>query len=147
MIAQLLFAVLSIGTLGLAASQFLRVYRNIQLGKAQKLSGDSAQRWKNVLLIALGQQKMFARPISAIMHLFVYLAFLITQIELIEIFIDGFTGNHRFFFHHGNDFVKGFYNFMIGFGGYFCVFVAPQFAASASFPQSRDERLADNGCQ
>jgi heterodisulfide reductase subunit C len=113
MIAQLLFAVLSIGTLGLAASQFLRVYRNIQLGKAQKLSGDSAQRWKNVLLIALGQQKMFARPISAIMHLFVYLAFLITQIELIEIFIDGFTGNHRFFFHHGNDFVKGFYNFMI----------------------------------
>ena len=55
------------------------------------------KRWKNVLLIAFGQKKMFKNLLPAIFHLFIYVAFLMTQIELIEIVIDGVTGHHRIF--------------------------------------------------
>jgi heterodisulfide reductase subunit C len=54
-----------------------------------------------MLLVAFGQKKMFNRPIPAILHFIFYVAFIITQIELIEVFIDGFTGSHRFFYHAG----------------------------------------------
>ncbi len=68
---------------------------NIKMGKDEKINSDLSFRIKNVLLIAFGQKKMFKRPVAALLHLAVYGSFLITQIELIEIFIDGFTGNHR----------------------------------------------------
>lgn len=74
-----------------------------------KVEGDEGQRWKNVFLIAFGQKKMFKRWIPALMHLFIYVAFLFTQIELIEIFIDGIFGVHRFFAHY----LGGFYTFII----------------------------------
>lgn len=76
---------------------------NIKMGKDEEINTDFAFRMKNMLLIAFGQKKMFKRPIAALLHLAVYGAFLITQIELIEIFIDGFTGKHRAlwsFMHH-----------------------------------------------
>jgi heterodisulfide reductase subunit C len=62
-------------------------------------------------MIALGQKKMFARPISAILHFALYLAFIITQIELLEIIIDGVFGTHRFF----KPSLGGFYTFLISF--------------------------------
>ena len=70
-----------------------------------------------MLLVAFGQKKMFKRPVAAFLHLFIYLAFVITQIELIEILIDGFSGQHRFFWKMigGSGILAGFYTFIISF--------------------------------
>ena len=89
----------------------MRIRRNILLGQDEKIGGDTGQRWRNVLLVAFGQQKMFKRWIPAVFHFFIYAAFLLTQIELIEIFIDGAAGRHRFF----RPALGGFYTFLIGF--------------------------------
>lgn len=97
--------------MGYAALQFLKIRRNIKLGKDESISGNSAERWRNVLLIALGQKKMFSRMIPAVLHLFIYVAFVITQVELLEIFVDGITGQHRVFW----PILGGFYTFVISF--------------------------------
>lgn len=111
MIQQILFLIVAGLALGYAARQFLRVRRNILLGQDEEIRGDVSERWRNVLLVAFGQKKMFKRWIPAIFHFFIYAAFLITQIELIEIFIDGIFGVHRFF----ADTLGGFYTFVISF--------------------------------
>lgn len=97
MIQQIIFALVALAAFFIGGRQFLKVRRNIMLGKATDLADDPGTRWKNVFLIAFGQKKMFKRWIPALFHLFIYVAFLFTQIELIEIFIDGFFGQHRFF--------------------------------------------------
>ncbi len=97
MIQPLIFALVTIAAFGIAARQYLQVWRNIHLGKTQTINDHKGKRWRNVLLIAFGQKKMFKKPIPALLHLFIYTAFLVTQIELIEILIDGFSGQHRFF--------------------------------------------------
>jgi heterodisulfide reductase subunit C len=97
MIQIILFSLVTIITFYFAWRNYGRIIRNIKLGKSEHIGGHAAQRWRNVLLIAFGQQKMFTRPISGLFHLFIYVAFLLTQIELIEIFVDGFTGSHRAF--------------------------------------------------
>ncbi|MEP6648078.1 MAG: Fe-S oxidoreductase, partial [Saprospiraceae bacterium] len=104
------FAIITIFVFYTAGKQFYRVYQNIHLGKPESISGNEGKRWKNVLLIAFGQQKMFKKLIPAVLHFFIYTAFLLTQIELIEIFVDGFFGVHRFFAHY----LGGFYTFIIG---------------------------------
>ncbi len=73
------------------------------LGKSEDLSGDSSERLKNMLLIAFGQKKMFKNITPAVLHLLIYVGFVITQIELIEVFIDGLTGSHRIVFHAVKD--------------------------------------------
>lgn len=88
---------------------FSRVRRNILLGKDEPTMGDTATRWRNVLLVALGQQKMFKNWIPAVLHLFIYVAFVVTQVELLEIFVDGIFGTHRFF----APFLGGLYTFII----------------------------------
>lgn len=97
MIQQIIFAIAVIGAFGFAFNKYFQIYRNIRLGSDYIVSGSEAARWKNMLLIAFGQKKMFKRIVPALMHLAIYLAFLITQIELLEIFWDGFFGEHRFF--------------------------------------------------
>lgn len=111
MIQQVLFVLIAGASLGYAAMQFLKIRRNINLGKDESISGNSAERWRNVLLVALGQKKMFSRMIPAVLHLFIYVAFVITQVELIEIFVDGITGQHRVFWPP----LGGFYTFVISF--------------------------------
>lgn len=96
-IQQLVFILLTIVVFYFAFRQFKAVYQNIFLGKPEDIDGDTAQRWKNTFLVAFGQKKMFKNWIPAIFHLFIYVAFLFTQIELIEILIDGFSGRHRLF--------------------------------------------------
>lgn len=96
---QIIFAIVTIAAFGFAAKQFLKIRRNIFLGKDKEISDQAGERWKNVLLIAFGQKKMFKRWIPAVLHLFIYVAFLFTQIELVEILVDGFFGTHRFFAH------------------------------------------------
>ena len=88
---------------------FRRIWQNIQLGKPEKIGGNVAQRWGNVLLVALGQKKMFKNLLPAVLHLFIYVAFVITQVELLEIFVDGIFGTHRFF----APYLGGFYTFAI----------------------------------
>lgn len=96
-ISIIFFSIITLAVFNKAGRAFYRIWKNIMLGKPEKISGDEGQRWKNVFLVAFGQKKMFKRIVPAIMHFFIYAAFLLTQIELIEIFIDGFFGTHRFF--------------------------------------------------
>lgn len=94
---QVLF-VLLLGVVAYFASKgFLRIRRNILLGKEEVINDQKAIRLNNVLLIAFGQKKMFERWVPAIFHFFIYVAFLFTQIELIEIIFDGILGTHRLF--------------------------------------------------
>ncbi len=86
----------------LAAGYFIfvrvdRIRKNILLGKPQKLSGDRKQRFKTMLLVAFGQGKMFQKPIPALLHLMVYVGFLVINIEVLEFVIDGLAGTHRIF--------------------------------------------------
>ena len=97
MLQQILFVLIAIAAFGYAGKQYMKIRRNILLGQDEDYPRDSGQSWKNMLLIAFGQKKMFKRWIPAMFHLFIYVAFLFTQIELIEILIDGVFGTHRFF--------------------------------------------------
>lgn len=94
---------------------FRNVYRNIMLGRPADYTDHAGERWKTMLLVALGQKKMFKRPIAALLHLVIYVSFVITQVELIEIFIDGIFGTHRFIFHAWEHipFLRGLYVFAI----------------------------------
>ena len=111
MLQPIIFTLVTIAAFYFAGRQFMKIRRNILLGKDEEVPGESGERWRNVLLIAFGQQKMFKRFIPAIFHLFIYVAFLFTQIELIEILLDGFTGQHRMF----APMLGGFYTFLISF--------------------------------
>lgn len=95
MLPQILFSLITFVAFGYAYKQYNRIWKNIHLGKEITITGDKSQRWKNVVLIALGQKKMFKKWIPGIFHFFIYAAFIITQIELVEIFVDGFFGTHR----------------------------------------------------
>ena len=108
MIAQILFVILLGVTTYFAFKRFQFVRRNILLGRDVTPEGDSSQRWTTMARVALGQGKMFTRPIAAIMHLIIYAGFIIINIELLEIVLDGLTGHHRMF-----AFLGGFYNFLI----------------------------------
>jgi len=109
MIAQITFAILLLTAIFFAWKRFQFVSRNIQLGKDVTLDGDSTARWKTMALVALGQKKMFTRPLAAIMHLFIYVGFVIINIEVLEILIDGVAGSHRIFSGLGS-----LYNVLIG---------------------------------
>ncbi len=74
-----------------------KIKRNILLGKTFEPKGEAGLRWKQVLLIAFGQKKMFDRPIPAFLHLFVYVGFILINIEILEIVVDGLFGTHRVF--------------------------------------------------
>jgi heterodisulfide reductase subunit C len=107
----ILFAILLSAGLGFFAYNAWKVRYNILLGQDLDRSDRKGERIKTMLLVAFGQKKMFTRPIPALLHLALYVAFVITQIELIEIAIDGLSGNHRFFYFK----LDGFYTFMISF--------------------------------
>ncbi len=73
------------------------IQRTILLGKSDRIFENKAERWKRVFLLALGQKKMFKNPIVALLHLVIYAGFIIINIEVLEIVIDGITGKHRIF--------------------------------------------------
>jgi len=108
---NIIFAIVLIVGVGFFAKNVKKIIRNIKLGQDVNRTDNAAARWKNMALIALGQKKMFTRPIPAILHFALYAAFIITQIELLEIIIDGFFGTHRFF----KESLGGFYTFLISF--------------------------------
>ena len=85
------------------------IKRNIQLGKDLDLAGHSSLRFKNMLLVAFGQQKMFKKVIPAFLHLLIYVGFLVINIEVLEFVLDGILGTHRLF----APYLGGFYNVLM----------------------------------
>lgn len=110
-IPNIIFALLLIVGVGFFVKNAKQIYRNIKLGQAVNRTDNPKERFRNMLLVAFGQKKMFKRPVPALLHLAIYVAFMITQIELIEILIDGIFGTHRVF----KPSLGGFYTFIISF--------------------------------
>jgi len=106
---NLLFSVLLIGGVGIFIRNIKRIRRNINLGNEIPLEKNSNLRWKKMLLVAFGQSKMLDRPVVGILHLVVYVGFILINIELLEIILDGITGSHRIL----APFLGSFYNFLI----------------------------------
>jgi heterodisulfide reductase subunit C len=94
---NIFFAILLLLGIGFFTINIKKIIRNIKLGQPINRSDNSKERWKNMAMIALGQSKMVKRPVAGILHLFVYLGFIIINIELLEIIIDGIFGTHRAF--------------------------------------------------
>lgn len=113
-ISNIIFLLLLLAGGGLFFFNAKKIRRNILLGKDLDRTDRQPERWTIMTLVALGQKKMFSRPIPALLHLFVYVGFIIINIEVLEMFIDGAFGTHRFlsFLNFGS---FHFYNFLIGF--------------------------------
>jgi heterodisulfide reductase subunit C len=110
-LSNIIFAVTLIIGVGFFVKNVKKIIRNIKLGQDVNRTDNVSARWKNMALIAFGQKKMFTRPIPALLHFTLYAAFIITQIELLEIIVDGLFGTHRFF----KTGLGGFYTFLISF--------------------------------
>lgn len=91
-----IFLILLIVGFGLFFKSLKEIYRNIKLGKEINRTDRKAERWAIMTRVALGQSKMVKRPIAGVLHIFVYVGFVIINIELLEIIIDGIFGTHRF---------------------------------------------------
>ena len=91
------FAVIFFGLVGLFVRNIRRIIRNIKLGTAVSRSDQPKKRWLHMAKIALGQSKMVRKPISGLLHVVVYIGFVVINIELLEIVVDGFLGTHRIF--------------------------------------------------
>jgi len=96
-IANIVFIVLLLLAGALFSKNVWRIVRNIRLGRALKRNDQPAKRWKLMAKVALGQSKMVVRPVAGLMHLFVYVGFVIINVEILEIVLDGIFGTHRMF--------------------------------------------------
>ena len=105
---NIIFAVLLVLGIGFFARNIRKLKRNIALGRDSHRDDRSSDRWKNMIRVALGQGKMVSRPIAGILHILVYVGFVIINIEVLEIIIDGLLGTHRVFAVAGP-----FYDFLI----------------------------------
>jgi heterodisulfide reductase subunit C len=106
---NIIFAIALLFGIGFFIRNIRKISRNIKLGKSVDASDNKSQRWKNMAKIALGQTKMVVRPIAGLMHIIVYVGFIIINIEVLEIIIDGLLGTHRVFASLG-----ALYDFLIG---------------------------------
>lgn len=110
LVQQILFIIFAGISIYIFAKNVGKIRRNIKLGRDEDLSDNPGKRWKNVLLLALGQKKMFKKPLPAILHFFVYAGFIIINVEILEIFLDGVSGEHRLF----APMLGGLYSILIG---------------------------------
>ena len=106
---NIVFALLLITALFFFTKNILSIRRNILLGKDIERKDQSKKRWGNMARIALGQSKMVTKPIAGSLHVIVYIGFVIINIELLEIILDGLFGTHRLF----ASYLGGFYNVLI----------------------------------
>lgn len=109
-IDNILFIVALILSISLFSLNFKKILNNIRLGRAENRSDKPLLRLKNMFRVAFGQGKMIRRPIAGILHLVVYIGFIIINIELLEIIFDGIFGTHRIF----SKYFPGLYNILIG---------------------------------
>lgn len=111
MVAQIAFAIL-LGIMVFLIQKRVRfISKCIKSGRDIEISDRPADRWRNMILMALGQKKMFDRPLIGVMHLILYAGFFLINIEVLEIVLDGLLGSHRLF----APLLGGFYGFMINF--------------------------------
>ena len=96
-IPNLLFVILLIAGLGFFIRNVKKLVRNIKLGQKISRNDNKAARWANMARVALGQSKMVVRPVAGLLHIIVYIGFIIINIEVLEIIIDGIFGTHRVF--------------------------------------------------
>ncbi|MEP7110348.1 MAG: (Fe-S)-binding protein [Ferruginibacter sp.] len=111
LLPQIIFIAFAIAAIWLFSKNIVQIRRNIFLGKAEDLKGDSSRRWLNLFLLAFGQKKMFKNKLVALMHFVIYAGFIIINIEVLEIVLDGILGTHRLFLPLLGD----AYTFMINF--------------------------------
>ncbi len=111
LIPNIIFTILFFSTIYFFSTNVKKMYRNINLGISLERSDNKKKRWIQMLKIAFGQSKMIDKPIVGLLHLIVYVGFLVINLELLEILFDGFFGTHRAF----APFLGSFYNFLIGF--------------------------------
>ena len=109
-IDNILFVTALILTIFLFSNNFKKILNNIRLGRAENRSDKPILRLKNMFRVAFGQGKMIRRPIAGILHLIVYIGFIIINIELLEIIVDGIFGTHRIF----SQYFPELYNILIG---------------------------------
>jgi heterodisulfide reductase subunit C len=107
-IDNILFAIILCIGIGYFAMNVKKLVRNIKLGNDVNRKDNPSARWKNMAMIALGQSKMIKRPIAGFLHVIVYVGFIIINLEVLEIIIDGLFGTHRIF-----SFLGGLYGFLI----------------------------------
>ena len=120
LLSQLIFILIILFFVIIIRKRALTIRRNILLGKKEhKVTTNKKTRIRNLILIAFGQQKMFKKFIPAFLHLFLYIGFIIINIEILEILIDGIIGNHRTFAVLG----LPYYNIFISFIEFLVVFV------------------------
>lgn len=108
--SSIIFVLILVAAIAFFVYNAKKIRRNILLGKDVTFNSTSKERWNNMIKVALGQSKMVNRPIAGILHIFVYAGFILINIEVLEIILDGILGTHRIFAVLG-----GFYNFLIGF--------------------------------
>ena len=110
-ISNIIFLVFFLVAITFFIRNLCRIIANIKLGRDIDRSDRPTDRWKNMFRVAMGQSKMTRRPVAGILHIIVYLGFLIINIEVIEIVVDGIFGSHRFL---STVLPMGLYNFLIG---------------------------------
>lgn len=94
---QILFIILLCSSIWLFSKNVNNIRKNILLGRDIDITDNKAERWKNVLLLALGQKKMFKYPLVAVLHFIIYAGFIVINLEILEIILDGIFGTHRLF--------------------------------------------------
>ncbi len=97
MISSIIFLILLIAGSYFFYSSVRKIVRNIKLGREVDISDRKAERWKTMAMVALGQSKMVSRPVAGFFHIVIYAGFIIINIEVLEIIIDGIFGTHRIF--------------------------------------------------
>ena len=110
-VQQAAFVMLAAYSVWLFSRNMLQIRQNILMGRKENLNDNSGLRWKNMLLLAFGQRKMFRNPLVAVLHFIIYAGFIIINIEVLEIFLDGVLGTHRLFLES----LGGLYTFLINF--------------------------------
>ena len=110
-IQQILFVAATAIAIWLFAKNIGIIRRNIFLGKAEDLSDNPAKRWRNLILLAFGQKKMFRNRLVAVMQFIIYAGFIIINVEVLEIVLDGMLGTHRLFL----PYLGSLYTFLINF--------------------------------
>ncbi|RYY98852.1 MAG: (Fe-S)-binding protein [Chitinophagaceae bacterium] len=111
LLQQILFVVLAAVAVWIFARKVKTIRGNINLGRDEDLSDNPGARWRNMLLLAFGQKRMFDKPMVALLHFAVYAGFVIINVEILEIVLDGIFGTHRLF----APWLGGAYSFFINF--------------------------------
>ena len=109
-ISNIIFIIILAVAIYLFVKSLNRISYNINLGKDIDISDNTSTRWKTMAKVALGQSKMTKRPVAGLLHIIVYVGFVLINIEVVEIIIDGLIGSHRIL-----SFAGDFYSFLIGF--------------------------------